>query len=78
MDLQHQTFQNEGCDIHYWHRPGNGPDYVVFLHGAGCDHRMFEPQLPIFDDSFNLLLWDARPRPVKARFRKEVAVRRDA
>lgn len=36
--------------------------YIVFLHGAGCDHRMFEPQLPIFDEDYNLLLWDARPK----------------
>lgn len=60
MDLQHNRFQNKGCDIHYWHRPGNTPDYVVFLHGAGCDHRMFEPQLTIFAERYNLLLWDAR------------------
>ncbi|HWQ41881.1 MAG TPA: alpha/beta hydrolase [Desulfosporosinus sp.] len=60
MDLQHSTFENKGCEIYYWHRPGNTPDYVIFLHGAGCDHRMFEPQLPIFDKRYNLLLWDAR------------------
>lgn len=59
-NLQHKTFQNEGCDIHYWHRPGNTSGHVIFLHGAGCDHRMFGPQLPIFGDSYNLLLWDAR------------------
>ena len=58
--LQHKTFHNKGCDIHYWHRPGSMPKHVIFLHGAGCDHRMFEAQLPIFDDSYHLLLWDAR------------------
>lgn len=60
MNLQHKIFQSEKCNIHYWHRPGSTSKYVIFLHGAGCDHRMFEPQLPIFDYSYNLLLWDAR------------------
>lgn len=60
MDLQHKTFRNKGCDIHYWHRPGKSSEHIVFLHGAGCDHRMFEPQLPIFNDTCHLLLWDAR------------------
>ena len=60
MDLQHNTFENKGCRIHYWHRPGNTQHHVIFLHGAGCDHRMFELQLPIFDESYHLLLWDAR------------------
>ncbi|KYG91633.1 alpha/beta hydrolase [Metasolibacillus sp. FSL K6-0083] len=60
MDLQHQTFHNKGCDIHYWHKSSSSADYVIFLHGAGCDHRMFASQLPIFGESYNVLLWDAR------------------
>jgi pimeloyl-ACP methyl ester carboxylesterase len=60
MDLQHKTFHNKGCEMHYWHRPGTTSEYIILLHGAGCDHRMFEPQLPIFDERYNLLLWDAR------------------
>ncbi|CAB1245580.1 hypothetical protein CLOSBL3_11192 [Clostridiaceae bacterium BL-3] len=60
VNLQHKIFQNKGCNIHYWYRPGSTSNYVIFLHGAGCDHRMFEPQLTIFDYSYNLLLWDAR------------------
>jgi len=60
MSLQHKPFNNKGCEIHYWHRPANTPEYIIFLHGAGCDHMMFEPQLPIFDRRYNLLLWDAR------------------
>jgi pimeloyl-ACP methyl ester carboxylesterase len=60
MNLQHETFVNKGCEIHYWHRPSDSPNYIIFLHGAGCDHRMFEPQLPIFDEGYHLILWDAR------------------
>ena len=60
MDLEHRTFENKGCKIHYWYRPANTPYSVIFLHGAGCDHRMFEPQLPIFGERYHLLLWDAR------------------
>ena len=60
MDLQHKTFQNEGCKIHYWYKPGSSADFIILLHGAGCDHRMFDPQLPALDERYNLLLWDAR------------------
>ena len=60
MDLEHKTFENKGCRIHYWHRAADTPNYVIFLHGAGCDHRMFGPQISAFDSRYNLLLWDAR------------------
>lgn len=59
MDLQHKTFQNKGCEIHYWHRLGKASDFIILLHGAGCDHRMFDPQLPVLDERYPLLLWDA-------------------
>ncbi|HZK18835.1 MAG TPA: alpha/beta hydrolase [Clostridia bacterium] len=60
MDLKHKTFENRNCDIHYWHRAGSAHDYVIFLHGAGCDHRMFMEQIAVFDKHYDLLLWDAR------------------
>jgi pimeloyl-ACP methyl ester carboxylesterase len=48
------------CDIHYWHRQGTGNKYVFLFHGAGVDHRMFYSQLCVFDDTYNVLLWDSR------------------
>ncbi len=60
ISLRQETFENKGCTVHYWQRPANTREYIIFLHGAGCDHRMFEPQLSVFDEGCNLLLWDAR------------------
>ncbi len=60
MKLQQETFHNKGCEINYWHCTSDSANYIIFLHGAGCDHRMFEPQLPIFDEGYHLILWDAR------------------
>ncbi|MFV0411887.1 MAG: alpha/beta fold hydrolase [Oscillospiraceae bacterium] len=60
MNLQHKTFYNKGCNLHYWYRPGRLPQAFIFLHGAGCDHEMFAQQLSIFDEGCGLFLWDAR------------------
>lgn len=36
----------KGCSIYYeTERRENAKDWVVFLHGAGVDHRMFAEQL---------------------------------
>lgn len=56
----HSTFMNLDCEIHYWQRPGSGKNHILFFHGAGVDHNMFESQIDIFDDSYTLTLWDAR------------------
>ena len=58
--MTHNTFENLDCTIHYWHKKGNGKRFILFFHGAGCDHRMFEPQIDAFDDSDDLVFWDAR------------------
>jgi len=58
--LTHASFTNLDCEIHYWHRPGTGDKYVLFFHGAILDHRMFDLQLSSFDDTYHLILWDAR------------------
>jgi len=59
-DMIHATYTNRDCEIHYWHRIGNGNKYVLFFHGACVDHRMFEQQVGIFDASYDLVFWDAR------------------
>jgi pimeloyl-ACP methyl ester carboxylesterase len=58
--VAHQL-RTTGATIAYWHRTGSDPEkWVLFIHGAGVDHRMFDEQLSIFDNSFNLLLPDIR------------------
>lgn len=58
--MEHLFFDNLRCKIHYFYRKGTGDKWVLFFHGAGCDHRMFEPQFGAFDETYNLLAWDAR------------------
>lgn len=58
--MQHLVFYNLNCEIHYWYRKGTGNKWVIFFHGAGVDHEMFEEQYQIFDDSYNIIAWDNR------------------
>jgi len=60
MRLLEKTLQKDACEIHYWITPEPKGPWLVFLHGAGADHRMFKEQLPAVKDSYSLLLWDAR------------------
>lgn len=44
---------------HYYEQAGNEPA-LVFVHGAFCDHRMWEPQWQYFTPKFQLLRYDLR------------------
>jgi pimeloyl-ACP methyl ester carboxylesterase len=59
-ELQHLVLQNLCCNIHYWYRKGTGNKWVLFFHGAGVDHTMFESQYGLFDSTYNIIAWDAR------------------
>jgi pimeloyl-ACP methyl ester carboxylesterase len=67
-----KTLQRDGCEIHYWMTPEPKGPWLVFLHGAGADHRTFDEQVPAVEDRCGLLLWDARghgrSRPARGRF----------
>lgn len=46
--------------IHYWmntHKAGQ--QTLVLLPGLTADHRLFDKQIEAFQDSYNLLVWDA-------------------
>lgn len=58
--MQHLKFRNLDCEIHYWYRKGSENKWVLFFHGAGVDHEMFEPQFNMFDQTHNIIAWDAR------------------
>jgi len=59
-NMEHLTFQNLDCEIHYCYRKGSGNKWVIFFHGAGMDHAMFEAQFGLFDPTCHILAWDAR------------------
>lgn len=52
MEVAHSN----GLDIAY-DRFGNGPP-VVFVHGAGDDHRIWQPQCDSLGDEFTVIAWD--------------------
>ncbi len=58
--MEHLVFHNFNCEIHYWYRKGTEDKWVLFFHGAGVDHEMFEEQYQIFDDTYNIIAWDNR------------------
>ncbi|GBU25920.1 hypothetical protein R83H12_02587 [Fibrobacteria bacterium R8-3-H12] len=59
-EFEQKNFFNLGCTIQYWYRKALGKKYVLFLHGAGCDHQMFEKQIDVLDSSFDVVVLDAR------------------
>jgi len=59
-NFQQMIFSNLECEIHYMYKKGTSNDYIILLHGAGCDHVMFEKQIDIFENNHNIIVWDAR------------------
>jgi pimeloyl-ACP methyl ester carboxylesterase len=51
-----RTLHANGLEIAY-ERAGVGPP-LVFVHGAGGDHRLWQPQLEALADEFTVVAWD--------------------
>lgn len=72
MTLKEKKLSLHGCTIHYWVKDNRQSSWIVFLHGAGADHSMFDAQVKANINDYNLLLWDARghglSRPVGDSF----------
>jgi pimeloyl-ACP methyl ester carboxylesterase len=65
-NFQQLNFTNRDCKIHYWYRRGTTRETILLLHGAGCDHLMFEKQIGIFGNAYNIIAWDARGHGLSA------------
>ncbi len=52
------TVETNGVETYYEQR-GDGPP-LVFVHGAGLDHRMWSPQMEALDDEFDMVAYDYR------------------
>jgi pimeloyl-ACP methyl ester carboxylesterase len=72
MKLEQRVLEKDGCPIHYWVTANHRGPWLIFMHGAGADHRMFAEQLHVIDETYGLLLWDARghglSRPIGTDF----------
>jgi pimeloyl-ACP methyl ester carboxylesterase len=73
--LREHTLLRAGCPLHYWVGGAVGRPWLVFLHGATMDHRMFNAQVEAFAPQYRVLVWDARghgkSRPLGAGFSLE-------
>jgi 3-oxoadipate enol-lactonase len=49
-----------GCPIHYWLEGDPSLPLVVFTHGAGADHQMFDEQVLALHGQYQTLTWDVR------------------
>ena len=60
LSLQyHQQIYNQ-CELNYWTLDQGHDEWILFLHGAGADHRMFMGQAKELSEYFNLILLDGR------------------
>lgn len=58
--LEHYILERDGCSIHYWLVGDKQRPLVTFIHGAGADHHIFDPQIVAVASFFRILLWDMR------------------
>lgn len=58
--FEEKTIVKDECTVHYWTGGKPGGPWVVFLHGAGVDHRMYGEQIPVLTGRYRLLLIDIR------------------
>ncbi len=56
------VLESKGCALRYWLRDSCGPDapLIMFLHGAGVDHRLWAGQLDAFAARYRILTVDLR------------------
>jgi len=56
------VLERRGCSLHYWLRETARPDapLVMFIHGAGVDHRMWASQIDPFAARYRVLTFDLR------------------
>lgn len=70
--LSCHTLQRAGCPLHYWTGGAAGQPWLVFMHGATMDHRMFNAQVEALASDYRVLVWDARghgqSQPIGADF----------
>jgi pimeloyl-ACP methyl ester carboxylesterase len=70
--------ERDATQIHYWVAGAEDAPLIVLTHGAGMDHRMFDPQIePLVDAGYRVLTWDVRghglSKPLGDEFTMELA-----
>lgn len=73
--LKEKTIEKDECSIHYWVSRKDKAPWLIFLHGAGTDHRMFKDQIPLVYDKFSIMLWDARGHGLSRPMGKDFSIK---
>ncbi len=58
LTAEHQQVTRGTTTLHYWLAGPTDRPLVVFTHGGGMDHQMFEAQLTLVAREYRVLLWD--------------------
>lgn len=58
--MQEGAVTHRGATLAWWHRRGAGRRWIVLLHGAGIDHRVFAHQVAAFAPDDDLVFCDLR------------------
>ncbi|MBY7141867.1 alpha/beta hydrolase [Virgibacillus sp. NKC19-3] len=58
--MEQKTLKIDGGELCYWMKTKDSNRWIIFLHGAGCTHGMFEKQISAMPDEYNIVVWDAR------------------
>lgn len=73
--VQPRTLEREGCPLHYWIAGDAGAPVVLLIHGAGLDHRLWDPNLAAIAARHRVIAADVRghgrSRPMGAPFTVE-------
>lgn len=58
--LAKKVVERKACQLHYWVSKNTARSTVIFLHGAGADHRMFNDQVNALSEQYRLIVLDCR------------------
>lgn len=56
----HYTVERKGAVLHFWLLGPENGSVVVFNHGIGVDHHMFDEQIASLRNAYRILVWDMR------------------
>ncbi|MTV50454.1 alpha/beta fold hydrolase [Heliobacillus mobilis] len=54
------TVIGKGVQLYYEVHGSETAPAMIFTHGAGWDHRQWEPQVDVFSRNFRVIVWDVR------------------
>lgn len=73
--MQEKIFSTPLGDIHYWiNTRDSARPFLVFLPGLTADHRLFDKQVEFFQETCNVLVWDAPGHGASRPFRLEFSL----